>query len=52
MRRFKSITKAQKIVTTYASVANLLNLGRDKVSAEQYRNLRESVFDVWENAVI
>ena len=52
MRRFKSIGQAQKFVTTHASVSNLFNLGRHKVSAEQYRNLREDAFDVWANAVI
>ena len=52
MRRFKSIAQAQKFVTTHTSVSNLFNLGRHKVSAEQYRNLRESAFDVWANAVI
>jgi putative transposase len=52
MRRFKSIAQAQKFVTTHASVSNLFNLGRHKVSAEQYRNLREGAFDVWANAVI
>ena len=51
-RRFKSIAQAQKFVTTHASVSNLFNLGRHKVSAEQYRNLREDAFDVWANAVI
>ena len=52
MRRFKSIAQAQKFVTTHASVSNLFNIGRHKVSAEQYRNLREDAFDVWANAVI
>ena len=52
MRRFKSIAQTQKFVTTHASVSNLFNLGRHKVSAEQYRNLREDAFDVWANAVI
>ena len=52
MRRFKSIAQAQKFVTTHASVSNLFNLGRHKVSAEQYRNLRESSFDVWVYVVI
>jgi putative transposase len=52
MRRFKSIAQAQKFVTTHAAVSNLFNLGRHKVSAEQYRNLRESAFDVWAKAVI
>jgi putative transposase len=52
MRRFRSIAQARKFVTTHASVSNLFNLGRHKVSAEQYRNLRESAFKVWVNAVI
>jgi putative transposase len=52
MRRFKSIAQAQKFVTTHAAVSNLFNLGRHKVSAEQYGNLRESAFDVWAKAVI
>ena len=52
MRRFKSIAQAQKFVGIHAAVSNLFNLARHKVSVEQYRNLRESAFDVWANAVI
>tara|TARA_R110002074_G_scaffold106518_1_gene230012 strand:- start:108 stop:266 length:159 start_codon:yes stop_codon:yes gene_type:complete len=52
MRRFKSIVQAQKFVATQAAIYNLFNLARSKVSVEQFRNLRESAFDVWENTVI
>ena len=52
MQKLKSIAQAQKFVTTHTCVFILFNLGRHKVSAEQYRNLRESAFDVWANAVI
>ena len=52
MWRFKSIAQARKFVGTHAAVSNLFNLELYKVSAGQYRNLRESAFDVWANAVI
>ena len=52
MRRFKSMPQAQRFLTNHASVSNLFNLGRHLVSAEQYRNLRESAFKMWQQAVV
>lgn len=42
MRWFKSIGQAQKFLGVHAAVYNLFNLGRHLISAEHYRNLRES----------
>ena len=44
MRRFTSVGQAQRFVTAHAAVSNLFNLGRHKVRAEHYRNLRISAF--------
>jgi putative transposase len=51
MRRFKSVEQVQRFVTTHAAVSNLFNLGRNKVRAEQYRDLRMSAFAEWGRAV-
>ena len=44
MRKLKSVKQAQRVLGVHAAVSNLLNLGRHQVSAEQYRDLRVSVF--------
>ena len=51
MRRFKSVSQAQRFVTAHAAVQNLFNLGRHLVRAEHYRNLRISAFSEWSKAV-
>jgi putative transposase len=51
MRRFKSMTQAQRFLTTHAAVANLFNLGRHLIKAEHHRNLRVSAFEEWGRAV-
>jgi len=51
MRRFKSMTQAQRFVAVHAAVQNLFNLGRHLVRAPHYRNLRMSAFDEWSRAV-
>jgi putative transposase len=51
MRRFKSVRQAQRFVTAHAAVSNLFNLGRHKVRAEHYRDLRISAFTEWGRAV-
>jgi putative transposase len=43
-RKFKSVKQAQRFLGAHAAVSNLFNLGRDQVSAEQYRDLRMSAF--------
>ena len=50
-RKFKSIKQAQRFVTTHAAVSNLFNLGRYRVRAEHYRDLRVSAFSEWERPV-
>jgi putative transposase len=51
MRRFKSMTQAQRFLDTHASVYNLFNLGRYLITASHYRSLRTSAFTEWDRAV-
>ena len=51
MRKFKSVSQAQRFVTTHAAVSNLFNLGRHLIRAEHYRDLRASAFAEWSRAV-
>ncbi|MFQ3246321.1 MAG: putative transposase [Arenicella sp.] len=46
MRRFKSITQAQRFLDTHASVYNLFNLGRHLITASHYRSLRTRRLDI------
>jgi putative transposase len=50
-RRFKSVGQAQKFLGAHAAVSNLFNLGRHKVGAQHYRDLRISAFTEWSRAV-
>jgi putative transposase len=50
-RRFKSVGQAQKFLGAHAAVSNLFNLGRHKVRAEHYRDLRVNAFAEWGRAV-
>ncbi|MEH6637589.1 MAG: IS6 family transposase [Halioglobus sp.] len=51
MRRFKSVRQAQGFLGAHAAVSNLFNLGRHKVRAQHYRDLRMSAFSEWSRAV-
>jgi putative transposase len=51
MRKFKSIKQAQRFLGAHAAVSNLFNLGRHKVRAQHYRDLRVSAFAEWSRAV-
>ncbi len=51
MRRFKSVGQAQHFLGAHAAVSNLFNLGRHKVGAQHYRDLRMSAFKDWKVAV-
>jgi putative transposase len=51
MRRFKSVTQAQRFLGAHAAVSNLFNLGRHLMPAQHYRNLRISAFAEWSRAV-
>jgi len=51
MHRFKSMSQAQRFLTTHAVVQNLFNLGRHLVRAQHYRSLRTSAFAEWNRAV-
>jgi putative transposase len=50
-RRFKSVRQAQRFLGAHAAVSNLFNLGRHKVGAQHYRDLRVSAFTEWRRAV-
>ena len=52
MRKFKSIKQAQRFLGAHAAVSNLFNLGRHKVRAQHYRDLRVSAFAEWSRAAI
>jgi putative transposase len=51
MRKFKSVKQAQRFLGAHAAVSNLFNLGRHKVSAHHYRDLRISAFNEWSRGV-
>ena len=51
MRRFKSVGQAQRFLGSHAVVSYLFNLGRHKVGAQHYRDLRISAFAEWSRAV-
>jgi putative transposase len=51
MRRFKSMRQSQRFLGAHAAVSNLFNLGRHKVGAQHYRNLRISAFTEWSRAI-
>ena len=51
VRRFKSMSQAQRFVSVHATVSNLFNLGRHLVTAAHYRTLRQGVFASWDWAV-
>jgi putative transposase len=51
MRKFKSVTQAQRFLGAHAAVSNVFNLGRHKVGAQHYRDLRMSAFIEWGRAV-
>lgn len=44
MRRFKSMTQAQRFLGTHASAYNLFNLGRHLITSSHYRSLGTSAF--------
>lgn len=51
MGKFKSTGQAQRFLGTHAVVSNLFQLGRHKVAAQQYLDLRVSAFPEWSRAV-
>jgi len=51
MRRFKSMSQAQRFVTVHAAIQNLFNLGRHLVRAQHYRKLRTSAYVEWSRVV-
>ena len=50
MRQFKSMQQAQRFLTAHAAVYNLFNLGRQLVSAKNYRFFRSRAFASWKYA--
>ncbi|MEP5567690.1 MAG: DDE-type integrase/transposase/recombinase [Halioglobus sp.] len=51
MRKFKSVSQAQRFLGAHAAVSNLFNLSRHLVRAQHYRDLRVSAFNKWGRAV-
>ena len=51
IRRYKSMTQAQRFATAHAAVSNPFNLGRHLVRVEHHRNLRMSAFADWSRPV-
>ena len=51
MRRFKSARQAQRFLGVHAAVSNLFNLGRHKIAAGHYRDLRINAFTEWSRVV-
>lgn len=47
LRRYRSIGHAQLFVSVYSVVANLFRVGRQKVSASNFRLLRSRAFGDW-----
>ena len=50
MRRFKSITQAQRFLSIHAAVQTLFNLGRHLLAAKNYRLFRLRAFTSWQIA--
>ena len=48
---FKSTGQAQRFLGAHAAVSNLFDLGRHKVGAQHYRDLRINAFTEWSRAV-
>ena len=44
MRRFKSISQAQRVLSIHAAIQNLFNLGRHLLAAKNYRLFRLRAF--------
>ena len=49
MRRFKSVSSAQRFLSAHAAVYNLFNLGRHHLSAKNYRLFRLRAFASWKS---
>jgi putative transposase len=51
MRKFKSVTQANRFLSAHKEVYNLFNLGRNLIAARHYRDLREGAFASWNRVV-
>jgi putative transposase len=51
MRRFKSVSQAQRFLNAHAAIYNLFNLGRHHLSAKNYRLFRLRALASWKSAV-
>ena len=51
MRKFKSVRQAQIFLGAHAAVSNLFNLGRHRVRAQHYCDLRVGALNEWSRAV-
>jgi len=51
MKKFKSVSQAQRFVSAHTAVHNLFNLGRHLIRAQHYRDLRDTAFGEWSRVV-
>jgi putative transposase len=51
MRKFKSVTQANRFLLAHKEVYNLFNLARNLIAARHYRDLRECAFVSWNRVV-
>ena len=51
MKKFKSVSQAQRFASAHAAVHNLFNLGRHLIRAQHYRDLRDTAFGEWSRVV-
>jgi putative transposase len=51
MRKFKSVTQANRFLSAHREVYNLFNVGRNLIAARHYRDLRVCAFASWNRVV-
>ncbi len=52
MRKFKSMSQAQRFLSAHAEVYNLFNPGHHLLSARNYRMFRDRAFASWKSVVV
>jgi putative transposase len=51
MRKFTSVTQANRFLSAHKEAYNLFNLARNLIAARHYRDLREGAFASWNRVV-
>ena len=51
MRKFESVTQANRFLSAHKEVYNLFNLGRNLIAARHYRDLKEGAFVSWNRVI-